>query len=217
MSIQPAPIRVAGTAVVLRDGADGLETLLLRRPASGSFADAWVFPGGKVDDADRAGAAREQDAACRAAVRETQEEAGIHALSPALLSCWVPPPETPVRFRTWFFLAREQGEAVLPNPGEVEEARWVTPRQAFEWHAEGGFTLFPPTWMTLYGLREHASVDDAFAATGAFSEFHTRMHRVGAGIHALWQGDEEHPDAPGAAGARHRLLMDALPWRYERH
>lgn len=39
-------IRLAGTAVILRDGPEGLETLLLRRNAKLAFAGgAWVFPG----------------------------------------------------------------------------------------------------------------------------------------------------------------------------
>ncbi len=48
------PIRSAATLVVVRDGADGLETLLSRR-ADGAdyFSRAWVFPGGIVDAGDR--------------------------------------------------------------------------------------------------------------------------------------------------------------------
>jgi 8-oxo-dGTP pyrophosphatase MutT (NUDIX family) len=45
--------RLAATVAVLRDGTDGLETYLLRRPATMSFAPgAYVFPGGAVDPAD---------------------------------------------------------------------------------------------------------------------------------------------------------------------
>jgi 8-oxo-dGTP pyrophosphatase MutT (NUDIX family) len=50
---EPAPIRDAATVIVLRDGQDGVESLLLRRHGrSGFAADAWVFPGGVVDAAD---------------------------------------------------------------------------------------------------------------------------------------------------------------------
>jgi 8-oxo-dGTP pyrophosphatase MutT (NUDIX family) len=50
--------RAASTVVLLRERRDArctLETFLLRRPASGAFADAHVFPGGRVDvdDADQ--------------------------------------------------------------------------------------------------------------------------------------------------------------------
>lgn len=43
----------AATVVLLRDGTAGLEVLLLARPVDrGSFAGAWVFPGGRVDAGD---------------------------------------------------------------------------------------------------------------------------------------------------------------------
>mgnify|MGYP003343572357 CR=1 FL=1 len=51
---EPQPAVPAATVIVLRDTADGLETLMLRRASKLSFAGGlWVFPGGRVDDADR--------------------------------------------------------------------------------------------------------------------------------------------------------------------
>ncbi|WP_158251197.1 NUDIX domain-containing protein [Cryobacterium sp. Y11] len=48
------PLGVAATVVLLRDSAEGPEVLLLERPRHrGSFAGAWVFPGGGVDPDDR--------------------------------------------------------------------------------------------------------------------------------------------------------------------
>ena len=91
-------IRVAATVVLLRDGSDGQEVLLLRRNRQLNFAaGAWVFPGGAVDDAERAGRS-EQAAARVAAARECAEEAGLqidgeelrlytHWLTPQA-SCW---------------------------------------------------------------------------------------------------------------------------------
>ena len=209
-------LRVAGTAVVLRDGDHGLEVLLLKRPAAGSFPGAWVFPGGRVDPADGRPGDDEEQTARRAAVRETREEAGIGIRDLATLSRWVPPIETPVRFRTWFFLARDDGDQLRPNPGEIEEAVWITPRAAFDRHAAGEVTLFPPTWVTLHGLREHRTVDDAFASVSVFARYETRMQTLASGTRALWAGDEEHPDDPGAPGRRHRLTMGAPPWVFER-
>ncbi len=50
---KPAETRPAATAVLLRDADLGPETLLLRRPrASGFVPGAYVFPGGRVDEAD---------------------------------------------------------------------------------------------------------------------------------------------------------------------
>ena len=52
--IPAAPIGVAATVVLLRDSPEGPEVLLLERPRHrGSFAGAWVFPGGGVDPEDR--------------------------------------------------------------------------------------------------------------------------------------------------------------------
>ena len=50
---EPAAARPAATVVLVREGADGPEVLLLRRNrATGFVPGAWVFPGGRVDAAD---------------------------------------------------------------------------------------------------------------------------------------------------------------------
>lgn len=94
------PIRAAATVVVLRDGEPGLEVLMLRRNVrSAVLGGAYVFPGGKLDPADRSIAhsgrlgspverlharlgepALDADVAAAlyvAACRETLEEAGV--------------------------------------------------------------------------------------------------------------------------------------------
>jgi len=84
--VEPVP---AATVVLARDGAAGLEVLLLKRHRSSGFVPgAYVFPGGRVDAADRdAGALARMDglpaplrpdaAYWVAAVRETFEETGV--------------------------------------------------------------------------------------------------------------------------------------------
>jgi 8-oxo-dGTP pyrophosphatase MutT (NUDIX family) len=48
-----APTRPAATVVLLREGRDGLEVLLLQRARTSGFVPgAWVFPGGRVDPSD---------------------------------------------------------------------------------------------------------------------------------------------------------------------
>jgi 8-oxo-dGTP pyrophosphatase MutT (NUDIX family) len=78
--------RPAATVVIVRDRADGApELLMMERAATMAFAaGALVFPGGAVDEADRALAARvstglplDEAAARIAAIRETIEEAGL--------------------------------------------------------------------------------------------------------------------------------------------
>lgn len=50
---EPATPRPAATVVLLRDGGTGVEALLLRRQRTSGFVPgAYVFPGGRVDDAD---------------------------------------------------------------------------------------------------------------------------------------------------------------------
>lgn len=93
----PRPVRQAATLIVLRDGSEGLEALLLRRAdkANDQNSGASVFPGGLLDAHDRqlhgccAGAFDDAAASARlsiagggldyyaAAVRECFEEAGV--------------------------------------------------------------------------------------------------------------------------------------------
>lgn len=50
---QDAPVKPASTILMLRDGDSGLEVLMVKRHHQIDFASgAYVFPGGKVDDAD---------------------------------------------------------------------------------------------------------------------------------------------------------------------
>jgi 8-oxo-dGTP pyrophosphatase MutT (NUDIX family) len=91
------PVRPAATVMLVRDGADGPEVFMLRRTLNAAFAGGmYVFPGGRVDDADHAdelevicdglddgrasavlGLPRGGLAYWVAAVRECFEEAGV--------------------------------------------------------------------------------------------------------------------------------------------
>ncbi|SDH50544.1 NUDIX hydrolase [Agrococcus jejuensis] len=216
-----AALPAAATVVLLRDADDpvvpGVEALLLRRPDRGSFAGAWVFPGGRVDESD---AGADEDArAVSAAIRETREETGLELAADdvAALSHWTPPEETSRRFRTWFFIARAPQAEVVPNPGEIEEHRWLRPQDALDAHAEGDLLLFPPTWVTLHALVGAASVDDAIAAARAADVDRFVTHHDPAAKRFLWHGDEAYDGADETpAGPRHRLLTAEQPWRYER-
>jgi 8-oxo-dGTP pyrophosphatase MutT (NUDIX family) len=100
--LEPAAPRHAATVVLVRDGSDGLQSYLLRRAASMSFAaGAFVFPGGSVDARDAelpaeswvgpppsvwATALTSDESTARllvcAAVRETFEESGVMLAGP---------------------------------------------------------------------------------------------------------------------------------------
>ncbi|WP_243224913.1 NUDIX domain-containing protein [Microbacterium sp. CIAB417] len=201
---------LAGTVVLVRDGAATVEVLILRRPARGSFADAWVFPGGLVEDGDRTEGGTGQDAARAAAARECAEEVGLHPVDLVPLSRWIPPAQAPKRVGTWFFLAADPGGAVVPSPDEVVDWRWIGPVEALERHAAGDIELFPPTWVTLHGLVGYASAAEALAAASDAPTFATRLL---PGDVFCWAGDARHPD--GGEGV-HRLETAVRPWRYRR-
>lgn len=220
----------AATVVLLRDGERGVEVLLAERPHRGSFADAWVFPGGAVDEADAAGGTRDDESAARrAAVRETREEVGLEVDADELVafSHWTPPPGSPKRLRTWFFAARVPDGEITLAPDEVVRAEWFRPIDVLERHALGGMTLWPPTWVTVHGLTRAASVDEALAELGSGDVRPYISRYTDDRTAVLWQEDEafdtdaERPDAhavpdegPDAHGTRHRLVMDRLPWIY---
>ena len=97
------PVRPAATVMLVRDGAEGLEVFMLQRTLTAAFARGqYVFPGGKVDDADhgeafepicdglddatasaRMGLAHGGLAWLVAAIRECFEEAGVLLARPA--------------------------------------------------------------------------------------------------------------------------------------
>lgn len=214
----PSAIPVAGTLLLLRTAAFGLEVLMTRRPERGSFAGAWVFPGGKVEPAD---AGPDEEAAARsAAVRETREETGLVVAGADLVavSRWVPPQGIPRRIRTWFFATGAPEGEVEPAPGEVVDWQWMGPAQALHRHAEGAFALYPPTWITLHSLVPFAGAAAALdALRGRDAEvFETALRETSSGQMLLWRPDGEYDGATVDSAARHRLETGTLPWRYTR-
>ena len=206
-------MRVAGTAVLLREDPGGLHVLLLRRPGRGSFAGAWVFPGGIIEDDDKREGATEVEDAARAAVRETAEEVGLHVSGLVALSQWTPPIGIPKRVRTWFFLASEVEGDVTPAPDEVVSWQWVRPIEALAQHTRGEIELFPPTWVTLHALQRFDDADRALAEAAGALTYTTHILPAPEGQTFVWEGDAEHPE--GGVG-RHRLETAERPWRYLR-
>lgn len=224
--VAPVP---AASVVLLRDGAEGLEVLMLRRTSKASFApDAWVFPGGRIDPGDGEDPLS-LEAARRGAARETREEADVVVDPEALIpySRWCPPPESPKRFLTWIFVAGSPvADEVTVDGSEITDHEWVHPADAIAARDEGRITLLPPTWVTLSELSQHAAVADvltaARAAQPSFFETHIAFQaRSGdpekKDVVSMWDGDAGYENRdPGTPGARHRLVMGDAPWRYER-
>jgi 8-oxo-dGTP pyrophosphatase MutT (NUDIX family) len=214
----------AATVVLLRDGAEGPEVLLLRRNSAMTFGGMWVFPGGRVDPGDRDPARPDDEltTASRAAVRESQEEAGLEIDVDTLVpfSHWMPPRQAPLRFSTWFFLAPAPVASVLIDGHEIHENRWFRPADAIARRDAGEIELAPPTWVTLWKFRAVPDVRSAVAQTQSEvpEHFETRMVQTDEGPLALWHGDEGYVDGDATRpGSRHRLWLSTSGWHYERH
>jgi recombination protein RecT len=145
----------AASVLVLRDAP--LEVLMMRRRADASFVpDAWVFPGGAVDEEDRTlGDGSELSTMRIAAARELFEETGVWLGAPlndtqrekpfaellaespidferlVWTSHWITPFGVPKRFDTWFFLTQVSRDVVATAAeAEAVELAWLTPADA---------------------------------------------------------------------------------------
>ncbi|WP_040163709.1 NUDIX hydrolase [Microbacterium gorillae] len=208
----------AATVVLVRDDAAGPEVLVMLRPDRGSFAGAWVFPGGKVEPQDEIDAATEEDVLRATAVRETAEETGLQ-LSAADLTRWAvytPPAGMKPGIRTWFFIAEDPGGELRLQASEVVRAEWLRPADMLALHASGEVHLYPPTFVTLHRLAELADCGAALVdhERGDFLVQTSQLVRLEKGMRLSWDGDDGSDAVP--ADRRHRVETSALPWRYER-
>jgi 8-oxo-dGTP pyrophosphatase MutT (NUDIX family) len=213
--------------VLLRDGADGVETLMLRRDSKLAFAGgAWVFPGGRIDPEDYPGGEVSDDAAAvliaarNAAAREAMEEAGLAVDAEALVwfAHWTPGAIAARRFATWFFVGPAPEGQVMVDDGEIREHQWIRPADALTRRESGEIELIPPTWVTLHKLAEASSTAAVCEAARTRDPeiFLTHIVRVEGGIASLWQGDAGYDDHdPDKPGPRNRLLMLDTGWRLE--
>lgn len=219
-----APAHPSATVVLVRDASPGLEVLLVRRSKKLSFhGGAWVFPGGRIDPADRSPEAPDDvvAAARRAAARELREEANLEIDPEHLrpISRWITPEILPKRFDTWFFLAPARSFDVVVDGSEIREYRWTLPAAALAERDAGAIELPPPTFVTLTELARCGDVAQAVGALCASEPrcFTPRICNIDGGACSLYEGDAgwqtSDPDAPGT---RHRLWLLKSGWRYER-
>ena len=155
--------RQAATLILLRDGSDQLEVLLVKRnPKARFMGGVWVFPGGAVDDGDG-----ELDAHRAAAVRELREEASVEIEDPAGLvafSRWITPAEVKIRYDTLFFLALlPNGQEPRVDGEECVDWGWFSPGSALQAHASGEIVLVFPTIAHLNMLAPFATTDAVLA------------------------------------------------------
>jgi len=183
-------MRLAASVIVGRDGADGLEVLVLKRSNASRFLPSYiVFPGGAVDPEDTELASRwfgDGDQAFRAgAIRELFEEAGIAVTRSGVeaaaafsmvdddppaaemlpeVAHWVAPEDVPVRFDARYVaVASPLGVEPTPDGTETAAAWWSTPADLMaEWQSEAR-KLYWPTYFTLTALTSCVDVQDLLA------------------------------------------------------
>lgn len=185
------PPRDSASVLLLREAANGVgvEIFMVRRhQKSDVLGGAYVFPGGKVDEAD-AGVIREAAVMERlyqrlgepalgremaaamfaAAARETVEECHVTVRVEELVpfTRWITP-RTPSlqrkRFDTRFFAAPlPEGAQAVHDNHEAVDSIWFAPRLALERYWAGGIDLAPPQIMSLAQLSRYRSLADALA------------------------------------------------------
>lgn len=219
------PVLPAATVILLRDGPDGLEALLVQRhQAVQHMGGMWVFPGGKVDPADYADDGDAYRAAINAAIRETREEAGLDISADQLvyLSHWTTPEGVKRRFATWFFLAiLEDGQEVQVDGGEITRHRWIKPATALLESAadDQPLRLLPPTYVSLADLADCENCVLARERMGRRQPimYAPRMVGVDGGMCFLYEGDAGYAQTSLAVeGERHRLYMRGNQMEYIR-
>lgn len=150
--------RQAATVMLLREGEEDLEVLLVQRnPQARFMAGVWVFPGGAVEPAEQSS----EDAHRLAARRELREEAGIELDPGAELvqfSRWITPAMVETRYDTIFFLAElPPDQQVSVDGAECVAHRWYAPSDALAAHAADELQLVFPTIKHLQQLSPFAS------------------------------------------------------------
>jgi 8-oxo-dGTP pyrophosphatase MutT (NUDIX family) len=157
--------RPACTVIPVRDGANGLELLLVQRnPEARFMGGAWVFPGGAVHDGETE---------VETAVREAEEEAALKLDADTLVpfSRWITPRQVKVRFDTHFFVAPTPDDAEPRCDGEeCVDLRWIGPAEALEAGRRDELSLVFPTIKHLEQLTEFESVEELLE--------HARSRRV---------------------------------------
>lgn len=207
---QPVAPRSAATVLLLRETEQGLQTYMMCRASTMAFAaNAYVFPGGRLDpeDLDQGNALEFDDETLASlslrmsadleetrgllmcAVRELEEEAGVtldpHSL--VLLDHWVTPEWENLRYDVRFFIAHMPADQIAePHGTEAVAARWIAPADAITEANQGNILLMAPTRAALVHLLEHSQIASLVAATDA-REIVPRMDRL-----HIDEGGQEH-------------------------
>ncbi|MDH4146971.1 MAG: NUDIX domain-containing protein [Acidimicrobiia bacterium] len=210
------PIKPAATVILVRDGREGVEALLLRRDEGLAFhGGSWVFPGGRLDpeDFERAGSEDEVAAARFAAAREAKEEADLDLTPDEMVpfSHWTTPKGRNRRFSTSFFVGLAPAGEVTVDDGEIRAFGWLTAARAIADCDRGELQLAAPGYVSLLRLARYGSAAEAVEHTRshAYEVFKPRIAKAGDGqVHSLYQEDVSYESLDlGLRGPLHRTLM----------
>lgn len=182
-------LRKAASAIVARDGEDGLEVLVLERGGESRFLPGYLaFPGGSTEPEDEALAATwfgsPGEAARACAVRELVEEVGLALTADGVTTAdgrslaavgarppraeqlpevahWIAPPQVPVRFDARYFaVGAPPGIDPDADGDETADAWWASPRRLLEDSGHGDRKLYWPTYFTLLAIAPCESAAD---------------------------------------------------------
>ena len=216
-------IKPAATLVVVRDGANGLEVLMLCRNRKVGFVGGyWVFPGGTVAKHELDGS-EEQSAALVAVARECREETGLDLDTGRLLlfAYWLTPEESPKRFSTWFFIYQTKDyDEIVVDGEEIVDYRWERPTILIRDHRKGDLKLIPPTYVTLLELSEFSNARDALSSyqERGIRHYIPRIVMQEGRVYTIYQEDAGYEyRKPEISGSRHRSWVDESGCHYERN
>jgi 8-oxo-dGTP pyrophosphatase MutT (NUDIX family) len=172
---------------------------MVRRHRGSSFmADAYVFPGGRVEPEDGPGEA----GFAVAAVRELQEEAAL-TVDVALLvpfAHWITPSAESKRFDARFYVApAPSGQIARHDTVETVDHLWATPAEILARYERGELKLPPPTIRTLEDLVPHATVENAltWARGRDVAAVLPKLVPVDDTLAIVLPWDPEYPTLPG--------------------
>jgi 8-oxo-dGTP pyrophosphatase MutT (NUDIX family) len=226
----------AGPSTSLR-ASDPFEILMVRRNDKVAFmAGSYVFPGGRVDDADRPAApSRLQPASFRdlsdadeaayriAAVRELKEEANVDITVDDLhpFAHWVTPEIEIRRYDTRFFIARmPDGQTAMHDNSETTALEWLSPKEAIARFDRRELLLPPPTYTSIRQLAPRTSIDDvlAWARGRAIPRVMPGFFKNGDEATLTLPGDPLFPTIPGweVPEETRFVLQDGVRWQPSR-
>jgi len=230
-------IPAAGVILLNQSRSDStFKVLLLKRhPELKVHGGHWVFPGGKIDAEDYAAASLNPSeidirtppalaqtdyllVARQAALRETQEEAGIclKADQLRLHSRWLTPKVLNKRFDTCFFIAGTSECEVKVDGTEIIDYQWRSPADSLALHQQGKIAMPPATFVSLCHLSKFTEAATAIEQLcKCVPYYRPKLISTSLGLCSLYEEDAGYADEDYAAkGKRHRLNMVSGGFEY---